>query len=220
MSQFLRSKEFLLGLIIVIQFFIYVPYFFEVPAPLKTVESSLLTMGIVIATFALIVGLYTITRRELLKISKRKMGWPLSVWLLVVLWVMIVTGLVLGQASPIFSFFTTGIVVPGDATIYALILFYMMSAGARAFRMRDLQSSLLIITTVLVLLQQAPFTSYLFPAFDTIGGWLTNNLGMSITRTFAIISALGGIVLAVRLLTGKEMGITGLLKGKKKEGDS
>jgi hypothetical protein len=216
MSQFLRSKEFLLGLIILVQFFIYIPYFFEVPTPLKSVESNLLTMGIVIATFALLVGLYTITRREVLKISKRKMGWPLSVWLLIILYFMIVTGLVLGQASPAFSFFTTGIVVPGDATIYALILFYMMSAGARAFKMRDLQSSLLIIITVLVLLQQAPFTSYLYPGFNTIGGWLTDNLGMAITRTFAIISALGGIVLAVRLLTGKEMGITGLLKGKKK----
>ena len=217
MSQFLRSREFLLGLIILVQFFVYIPYFFEVPTPLKSVESNLLTMGIVIATFALLVGLYTITRREVLKISRRTMGWPLSVWLLIILYFMIVTGLVLGQTSPAFSFFTTGIVVPGDATIYALILFYMMSAGARAFKMRDLQSSLLIIITVLVLLQQAPFSSYLYPGFDTIGSWLVNNLGMAITRTFAIISALGGIVLAVRLLTGREMGITGLLKGKKKE---
>lgn len=217
MSQFFKSKEFLLGLIVVVQFFIYVPYFFEVPTQLRSVESNLLTMGVVIATFALIVGLYTITMRETLKISRKTKGWPLSVWLLIILWSMIVIGIVLGQTSPAFSFFTNGIVVPGDATIYALILFYMISAGARAFRMRDLQSSLLIITTVLVLLQQAPVSSWLYPGFDTIGGWLTNNLGMSITRTFAIISALGGIVLAVRLITGREMGITGLLKGKKKE---
>jgi hypothetical protein len=219
MSQIVRSKEFLLGLIILIQFFIYVPYFFEVPTQIKSIESGLLTMGVVIATFALLVGLYTITRRELLKISGKKRGWPLSVWLLLILYFMIITGVVLGQTSPYFSFFTTGIVVPGDATIYALILFYMMSAGARAFKMRDLQASLLIITTVLVLLQQAPVSSYLWPGFDTIGSWLVNNWGMAITRTFAIISALGGIVLAVRLLAGKEMGITGLLKGKKKEGE-
>jgi len=219
MSQFVRSKEFILGIIILVQFFVYIPYFFDVPPQVKAIESGLLTMGVVIATFALIVGLYTITRREVLKISRRGKGWPLSIWLLAILWFMIVTGIVLGQTSPYFSFFTTGIVVPGDATIYALILFYMMSAGARAFKMRDLQASLLIITTVLVLLQQAPVTSWLFPGFDAIGGWLVNNLGMAITRTFAIISALGGIVLAVRLLTGKEMGITGLLKGKTKEGD-
>lgn len=217
MSQFLKSREFLLGLIIVVQFFIYVPYFFDVPTPLRTVESNLLTMGIVIATFALLVGLYTITMRETMKISKRAKGWPLSAWLLIVLWFMIIVGIFMGQTSPAFSFFTNGIVVPGDATIYALILFYMMSAGARAFRMRDLQSGLLIVTTVLVLLMQAPVTSWLYPGFDTIGNWLVNNLGMAITRTFAIISALGGIVLAVRLLTGREMGITGLLKGKKKE---
>jgi len=218
-SQFFRSREFLLGLIILIQFFMYVPYFFDVPSQVKSVESSLLTMGVVIATFALLVGLYTINRREILKISRRTKGWILSVWLLAVLWLMIVTGLVLGQTSVFYTFFTTGIVVPGDATIYAILVFYMISAGARAFKMRDLQSSLLIITTILVLLQQAPVTSYLWPGFVTIGSWLVNNLGMPITRTFTIISALGGIVLAVRLLAGKEMGITGLLKGKKKEGD-
>jgi hypothetical protein len=217
MSQFFRSREFLLGLIILIQFFIYVPYFFDVPSQVKSVESGLLTMGVVIATFALLVGLYTINRREALKISRRTKGWILSVWLLVVLWLMIITGLVLGQTSVFYTFFTTGIVVPGDATIYAILVFYMISAGARAFKMRDLQSSLLIITTVLVLLQQAPVTAYLWPGFVTIGSWLVNNLGMPITRTFTIISAIGGIVLAVRLITGKEMGITGLLKGKKKE---
>ncbi len=215
MSQFIKSKEFMLGLIIVVQLFIYVPYFFETPDFVQSVESNLLTTSVVIATFALLVGVYTTTRRELVRISKKVKGWQLSVWLLFVTWFMVLVGVFLGQNSPLFTFFSDAILVPGDATIYSLILFYMISAGARAFRARDTESTLLIIVAVLVLLQQAPVAGYIWPGFEVIGAWFVDNLGMAITRVFSIIVALGGIVLAVRLITGHELGVVGILKGEK-----
>lgn len=214
MSKFVKSREFLLGLVIVVQLFIYTPYFFEVPDQVKVVESNLLTIGVVIATFALLVGVYTTTRRELLRISKRVSGWPLSAWLLFIIWFMIIVGLILGQNSPLFRFFPDAVLIPGDATIYSLILFYMVSAGARAFKARDTESRLLIIVAILVLLQQAPVANYIWPGFATIGSWFVNNLGMAITRTFAIIVALGGVVLSVRFITGREMGIVGIIRGE------
>lgn len=216
MAEIIKSKPFLLGLIIVVQLFLYIPYFFQVPQVVKDIESSMLTIGVVIATFAMLVGIYTITRRELVKTSKRAKGWPYSVWLLFVTWSMIVVGVVLGQTHPLYNFYQNGIVLPGDATIYAILVFYMISAGARAFRMRDTQATLLIVVTVLVLLQQAPIATAYWSGFDTIGSWINNNLGMAITRVFAVITALGGIVLAVRLITGREMGIIGMLRSKKK----
>ncbi len=216
MAEIIKSKPFLLGIIIVVQLFLYIPYFFQVPQVVKDVESNMLTISLVIATFAMLVGIYTITRRELIKTSKRTKGWPYSVWLLFITWSMIVIGVVLGQTHPLYNFYQNGIVLPGDATIYAILVFYMISAGARAFRMRDAQSTLLIIVTILVLLQQAPIATAYWVGFDTIGAWFVNNLGMAITRVFAIITALGGIVLAVRLITGREMGIIGMLRGKKK----
>jgi hypothetical protein len=215
MSNVLKSKTFLLILAIVVQFLIYIPYFVDVPAPMKTAESELLRFAVNIASFAMLVGVYTATRKEIIRIGKRQKGWIYGVWVLILIWVMIIAGLVLGQTTPIFKFLQDSMLLPGDATIYSIVLFYMISAAGRAFRLRDTGSSLLLIVVVLVLLQQAPIAAIVWDGFVPIGNWLNNYLGMSISRTFAIVTALGGIILAVRFLSGKEMGMVGV---KKEEG--
>ena len=102
--------------------------------------------------------------------------------------------------------------IPGDATIYSIMLFYMISAGARSFRARDMKTVLLMIVAFFVLMQQAPVATVIWGGFDPIGSWLGNNLGMAVTRTFGIIVALSGIVLAIRFLAGKELSILGIRK--------
>ena len=105
LSSFIKSKKFLWGLAIAIQIFMYIPYFFQVPEPVKAVESNLLTMGLIIATFAMFVGVYTVTMREISRTRKKVKGWPFSVWMLFVLWFMVVTGVTLGQSHQSFQFF-------------------------------------------------------------------------------------------------------------------
>lgn len=194
----------------------YIPYFFQVPEPVKVVESNLLTMGLIIATFAMFVGVYTVTMREISRTRKKVKGWPFSVWMLFVLWFMVVTGVTLGQSHQSFQFFQNSILIPGDATIYSIMLFYMISAGARSFRARDMKSVLLIIVAFFVLMQQAPIGTIIWGGFDPVGSWLGNNLGMAVTRTFNIIVSLSGIVLAIRFLSGKELSILGVRKEVKK----
>jgi hypothetical protein len=108
-------------------------------------------------------------------------------------------------------------VVPGDATIYALLVFFLTSAAARTFKVRDVESSLLMIAAFITFMYQAPLTEYLLPVFSQPGLWLQNNLAMAATRVFGFSAALGGIVLAIRLLTGKEMAMIGLIRKKEKE---
>jgi hypothetical protein len=210
--SFLKSKTFLLGLAIVVQFLIYIPYFVDVPPVMKYAESELLRFAVNIASFAMLVGVYTATRKEVVRISRRQKGWVYGVWVLVLMWTMIIAGLLIGQTTPIFTFLQNAMLLPGDATIYSIVLFYMISAGGRAFKLRDTGSSLLLIVAILVLLQQAPVAATIWTGFEPIGAWMNNYLGMSITRVFAIVTALGGIILAVRFLSGREMGMVGASK--------
>lgn len=217
MSEIIKSKGFLLGLIVVVMIFMYIPFFFVVPAEVQSVQNNLVFISVIITAFGLIIGVYTLTRREILRINKRGRGWPYSVWLLSLLWIVMIVGVIFGQSSPIFGFFTNSIVLPGDSTIYSILMFFMISAGARAFRWKDTSSIILFGVAFFVLFYQAPMTQSLWGGFTIIGSWLTNNLGMSVTRVFTITAALGAINLGIRVMTGREMGVIGLMKRKEEE---
>lgn len=215
MSSFIRGKEFLLTIIIATSVFIYFPYFIESPAPIPQIESWLISTTVVIASFAVLVSLYTMTRREVMKITKRGKGWPYGLLMIGLAWFMIVVGVLLGKDASAFRFCADAFIIPGDATIYAILVFYLTSAGARAFKVRNLDSLLLLFGAFFVLMQQAPLGEYLFPWMGPIGSWMVNNVAMAATRVFGISATLGGIVLAIRLLVGKEMAMVGLVRREK-----
>jgi hypothetical protein len=217
MSSLIKSREFLLAIIIAVSFFIYFPYFVESPKPIVDIESWLVTTTVVIASFAVMVSLYTMTRREVMRITKRVKGWPYSLLMMILAWFMIVVGVSLGKDATPFRFCADAFVLPGDSTIYAILVFYLTSAAARSFKVRDLESLLLLLGAFFVLMQQAPLGEYLFPYFGPIGSWLVNNLAMAASRVFTISATLGGIVLAIRLLAGKEMAMIGLIARREKD---
>ena len=215
MSSFIKSRTFLLSIAIIIQLFIYIPYFFDVPVELKNIETGILQINPIITNFAMFIGVYTASRREILRVVKKGKAWGYSIWVLFTMWAMIVSGLALGTGSDVYRFFMNGILTPGDATIYSIVLFYMISAGARAFKLRDKDSAVLVIATVLVLFRQAPIGAVIWPGFEPIGKWLTDNWGMAVSRVFTLVTAVASIVLAVRFLTGREMGMVGMTKEEK-----
>lgn len=217
MSDIVRRKEFLLGIVLVVSLFIYIPYFFDVPDPVTAVESWLITTTVVILSVAIWIGVYTLTRRQVIKAQRRARGWPYGIWMVLLTFFMIVVGLTLGRDSPTFMFFANSFVVPGDATIYSILVFYLTSSAFRAFKIRDVESFLLMVTTFIVILKQAPMGEFFFPQLSPLGTWLTNYLAMAATRVFGISAALGGIVLAIRLLAGKEMAMIGLIRRREDE---
>jgi len=208
----LRRKEFFIVLIVIISIFIYVPYFFEVPQFMSNIEIWLTETTVVIIAFSVWVGLYTSTRRELVKIQRQGRGWYYSGIILGLAWVMVLSGLVLGKQSTIYNFLQWAFVIPGDSTIYAILVFYLTSAGARAFRLKSLESTLLTFGAVFVLLKQAPLGELLAPWAGPVAIYIQDTLAMAATRVFNVSLALGSVVLAIRLIAGKEMALIGLVR--------
>lgn len=216
-SNIIRSKEFLLTIIIATSAFIYFPYFVTSPDPFPKIESWLIDTTVVIASFAVLVSVYTLTRREGLKFVRRAKAWPYGLVVLASSWFMIIVGLVYSRDADAFKFVTNAFILPGDAAIYAILVFYLTSTAARSFKVKNLESLVLMIGAITVLLQQAPLGEYLFPFMGPVGLWMVNDLSMAASRVFTITATLAAIVLAVRLLAGKEMTLVGLVsKGEKK----
>lgn len=208
----LRKREFFIAMLVIISIFIYIPYFFEVPQFMSDVEIWLTETTVVIIAFSVWVGLYTSTRRELVRIQRKRRGWYYAGILLGLAWVMVLSGLLLGKEATIYKFLQWAFVIPGDSTIYAILVFYLTSAGARAFRMKSLESTLLTFGAVFVLLKQAPLGELLAPWAGPVAIYVQDTLAMAATRVFNVSLAIGSVVLAIRLMAGKEMALIGLVR--------
>ena len=208
----LRRKEFYVSLIIVISVFIYIPYFFEVPQALTNLENWMIDTTVVIAAFAVWVGFITSTRREVIRIQRRRRGWYYGFIVLILSWVMVIVGLGVSKTNIIFEFLQYASVLPGDSTIYAILVFYLTSAGARAFRVNSLESALLTLGALFILLKQAPLGEVLVPWAGPIALYLQDSIAMAATRVFSMSLAVGAVVLAIRLMMGQEMALVGLVR--------
>jgi len=208
----LRRREFFIALIVVISIFIYVPYFFEVPQFMSNIEIWLTETTVIIIAFSVWVGLYTSTRRELVKIQGKGRGWYYSGIILGLAWAMVLSGLLLGKEATIYKFLQWAFVIPGDSTIYAILVFYLTSAGARAFRLKSLESTLLTFGAVFVLLKQAPLGEILAPWAGPVAIYIQDTLAMAATRVFNVSLTIGSVILAIRLIAGQEMALIGLVR--------
>ncbi len=208
----LRRKEFFVVMIVLISVFIYIPYFFEVPQVMTNLENWFMDTIVIIAAFAVWVGFITSTRREVIRIQRRRKGWYYAVIILVLSWLMVIIGLGVSKTNVIFEFLQWAFVIPGDSTIYAILVFYLTSSGARAFRVNSLESALLTFGALFVLLKQAPLGEVLAPWAGPVAIYLQDTIAMAATRVFNVSMAVGSVVLAIRLMLGQEMALVGLVR--------
>ena len=88
---------------------------------------------------------------------------------------------------------------PLSATMFALIAFYIASAAFRAFRAKNIEAALLIISAVVVMLGSIPFVPHLF-------FWLSNEIQeypmTAAMRGILFGVAVGVVSFSVKILTG------------------
>lgn len=211
MSLF-RNRQFFVATITVISLILYVSYFFQVPDAITNIENWIIETIVIITTFAVWVGFITSTRREVVRIQRRRRGWYYAIIILGLSWAMVIIGLFISKTNVIFEFLQWAFVIPGDSTIYAILVFYLTSAGARAFRIDSLESALLTIGALFVLLKQAPLGELLVPWMGPTALYLQDTIAMAATRVFSVSLAVGAVILAIRLMLGQEMALIGLVR--------
>jgi hypothetical protein len=93
---------------------------------------------------------------------------------------------------------------PCNATMFALLAFFIASAAFRAFRARNTEAALLLGAAIIVLLGRAPIGSLINENLPDVTNWIIdwpNNAGR---RAILMGAALGAIVTGLRVLLGME----------------
>jgi hypothetical protein len=218
---------FLAGIIPIVAFFLN-------GGPIKEGSDILEKWMIIIYGFALPLGVVNVTQVNIKKIQKGGSGAFYATTLLVSLYAMGLIGLLGafdvgpfqgigfrpdGSRTP-FQWVSDVFYNPLQATMFALLAFYVASAAFRAFRVRNVEATLLLTAAVIVMLGRIPFGETLFawtghrdwlPRFTE---WIMSTPNAAAQRGIIIGAALGAASMSIRVILGIERSYMGMEREK------
>jgi hypothetical protein len=178
-------------------------YFLRVPV-LQNWASILMQWRSIVATFALGLGVVNICRVHWKHIERDGAKNIYSIALFVSLGVTTFAGLFLGKQSVGYTWIFTNISVPTNSAILALLAFYIGTAAYRAFRAKNAEAAVLLVTGLIVMLGRVPLGAKLVPFAPAWMDWILSVLNVGGQRGVTIAGAIGFIAVSLRVIAGLE----------------
>ncbi len=158
----------------------------------------------------LFMGLINLTRVHGNTIKRRREHWVYSIWLLIVLYGYAILGLLGGMENEAFGWIYDAVIVPLDSTMFSMLAFFIASAAYRAFRIRNLESILMMAVAFIVMLGNVSLGEAIWSAESFLGGfkglkdWFMKIPNAASQRAIAIGIFLGGYAAILRVALGLE----------------
>lgn len=192
--------------------------------PMETLGEDFTVFFDIIAVFAFFLGGGNLLRVHLSKLQNRKTDWPYSIVTLVGFMAVLVIGMFkLGnpggiaaqptEAGSLFQEIFDYVLVPLGATMYSLLAFFVASASYRAFRAKNREATILLISAFIILLGRTPFgtvlTGWIPESFDILqvpnmAVWIMNSPNLAGQRAILIGIGLGVVSMSLRIILGIE----------------
>jgi len=223
MSVILKRREIPIALTAFFALYMMIAYHSGLPwlSEKAQLTVDIQTFAQILNVMALGLGYIAIMRLHagyVIRRVKHPQPWQWSLWLLLVLAITTVVGLPWGnfgvRSEPL-QFIFKSILLPMRGAMYAVVSFYMASAAYRVFLARNKEAAVMLAGTFVVMLTNAPIGELLGAWVGDLGTWLLTVPSMGGMRGIRICGALGTLILAWRMITGRE---TGYLRGAAEEG--
>lgn len=157
-----------------------------------------------IAVIGLIVAAYSVLRVNVNRIKTNNDRWY-SILQLSMIALMILLGLTRGTGvgTPFDSMFIYGF-VSLNATVFAMLAFYVASAAYRSFRAKSIESILLLIAAVIIMLAKIPLGEAIWKHIPSMEEWIMDGPTSAAQRAILIGAYLGGLTMMIRVFFGLE----------------
>lgn len=172
------------------------------------IGTYLIDTAVVIAAFALILGVINVLRVHGRKIQEAQPGRFYSFVLIAVMFIVLAVGLptvpdqASGPSQPVVKWIFENIQAPIQASLSALLVFFIITAAYRLLRVRNLESAVMLTVVIVVLLGQV--TLGLVPVLPKLKDWILDVPAMAGVRGILLGVALGTVLTGIRLLLGVE----------------
>lgn len=208
MSVFVR-RDLPLAITFIIAILSIFGFFFKVTA-VDTAVNAFTQWGVLVAAFAACFGAIVALVTHSGRIRRRAKGtWYLSLWLLIVMISFIVIGVFLNPSHAAYTTLYNAVIPMVNTAMWGLVGAATATSAIRCFRLKSLQSTLVLIPAVIGILMTTPFWDAAWPGFFTIGDWLNKIPSTAGNRGFIIAAAVGAMAVALRTIIGKETGYLG-----------
>ncbi|MBI4721456.1 MAG: hypothetical protein HY769_00355 [Candidatus Stahlbacteria bacterium] len=193
----------IMGIVMIIQFFI--PHRYS-----QDFYTKVLDWNIIIGIFALVLGIQSLFHSEWTKVRRRRSGWGFSVVTIVAVIVVAAIGIWggIGEGS-VFIKIYRNLTMSMQATMFALLGFYMASAAFRAFRARTKEATVLLIAAIIVMFGRVPVGDLVWHKLPDFVEWILMYPSMAVQRGILLGVALGSAATSLKILLGIERGWLG-----------
>jgi hypothetical protein len=206
------AVAFISGVILVISFF-----FNEETTFVGRLSQELLDWLIVVGGFTLLLGIVSIVRVNWSAVQKRSDNWIYRLFTILAIAATAVPSVLPNSWSPlfgrqdgsIFDWLFNYLQAPMMATMFATLAFYIASAAYRAFRARNAEATILLLTATLVMFWRVPIGEALLNQLPgdlpyIINTYVMNGANLAVQRGIIIGAALGAASMSLRIILGIE----------------
>lgn len=109
-----------------------------------------------------------------------------------------------GRDGRVFVWIYDHVFGPANATLFALLAFFVASAAFRAFRARNLEAGLLLGAAILMMLGRAPLGRAISDVFPDLAQWILDVPSNGGRRAIMMGAAIGAIATGLRVVLGIE----------------
>jgi hypothetical protein len=173
----------------------------------------------ILASFAIFLGGFNLLKMQLQKVLRKKQGWQYSLFAIGGFILAIIAGFFY-KGNPdvawgthvtadgtLFKWIFMYIFAPLGATMFALLAFFVASASYRAFRIRNFEATLLLVSGIIIMIGRVPLGSsisswFILYLLVLIGGIAINSVFKNKQYTAIFVSV--GIVIVTS--AGSSMG--------------
>lgn len=183
---------------------VVIAYFFKIPFVQTLAQNYILKWQSVIAVFALGLGAVNIIRIHVRNVQRDPAKNVHSLALLATFIITILVGVLSGQTSEAYLFIFDYINVPTGSAIFSLLAFYIGTAAYRAFRAKNIEAAILLLTGCIVMLGRVPIGAKILPFTPAWTNWIMSVLNVGGQRGVMVAGAIGFIAVSLRIIVGLE----------------
>ena len=203
---------FLSGLVMILAFF-----FNPEAGMVGRMEPEVLSWVTIVGGFTLLLGVVSIVRVNFGAVKRRSENWRYKLATLISIFAMAIPAILPAGWSPLFGTGPGSIYdwlfnyldAPMMSTMFAMLAFYIASAAFRAFRARNAEATLLLVTATLVMLWRVPMGEALLKSIhhdlpQYINTYIMGGANLAVQRGIIIGAAMGAAAMSLRILLGIE----------------
>ena len=180
-------------------------------------EPEVLAWVTIVGGFTLLLGVVSIVRVNFGAVKRRKENWGYKLATLISIFAMAIPAILPAGWSPLFGTGPDSIYdwlfnyldAPMMSTMFAMLAFYIASAAFRAFRARNAEATLLLVTATLVMLWRVPMGEAFLKSIHEslpqyINTYIMGGANLAVQRGIIIGAALGAAAMSLRIMLGIE----------------